>query len=68
MDDGNTVVELTERCPQCGTTFVSGYLQGRLRSVTLDCPACGRDLDPGRKIRSRSGTRGDPNRRPVASR
>jgi len=68
MEDGHTVIELTERCPRCETTFVSGFLQGRVRSVTHDCPACGIELPPERGIRSPSGTRRTANRQPGASR
>jgi ribosomal protein S27AE len=68
MEDGHTVIELTERCPRCGTTFVSGYLQGRLRSINHDCPTCGNGLAPGRKIRTQTETRRESSRQPVVTR
>ena len=68
MEDGHTVIELTERCPRCGTIYVNGYLAGRVRSITHDCPTCGNGLAPGGKIRSQTGTRRESSRQPAVTR
>jgi hypothetical protein len=68
MKDARTELELTERCPQCGLTFVSGFIHGRLRSVSRGCPFCGAELPRRGKKRTRRETRDAPSLPPLISR
>jgi len=68
MNDGRTMVELTVRCSECGLSFVSGFVHGRLRSVSRACPFCSAELPLVGKKRTRRETRGSSTGSPLISR